>query len=448
MANQPSSDRHRLISALIPSISIQPSAPSLKPILNHLAAPLPWFLLLTFYGFTLSGPFSLGKLVITALVGLWLVLAPTPLPLRVSPWPAAYLAAITLTTLTSSDLWVSVFSLYGTYQAGLLAAVCLIPYWACVTTSQRSGIEQGIRWGTALTGILAVAQYAGIAGATPFPLPLHRVYSTLGSPVYLGAAIALCFPFAKTPTEKVLALATLWMTGSRGAWMAVAAGAVYTRWPTISARVRVWGLTAISAGLVAAMYLRPPSDLGRVVTWAAAVDAFHLRPLVGWGAGNFLMVAALWRNPAWVEVYGVTTQDHAHNLFLEAASTSGIVGLSTLCGLLWTMWIRSDRVARSSLLGVFIVGLLNPLPLVVKALCLALVASSPSHLQPAIRSSPVISRIVKIYFILAFFAVAWLVHLDRVMTFYGDTPWSFSSVKAAYYVGIIKEVVTREKFKF
>ena len=335
-----------------------------------IAIPL---LLLTFYGYTLSGHWSLGKLVIVALVGLWLALGPV---YRAGVFPLAYLAAITTTTLTSADVWLSTWSLWGTYTSGLICALALIPYWACIDPRHRPGLETGIRVGAFIMATVGLLQWAGVSWLTPDELFTgRRVYATLGSPIYVGAAAALCYPYCKSQIEKLFLVAVLVASGSRGAWVAVACGTIYLNWPRFTIRARTWGLVAVGAGLIGALWLRPVSDLGRIVTWAAAIDAFKARPWFGWGAGNFLMVAEIWRNPAWLEVYGQTTQDHAHNLFLEAAACSGLLGISGIAGLLYALWTGSDRVTRSALLGVFLVGMLNPLPMVVKALCLALAAS-------------------------------------------------------------------------
>lgn len=400
--------------------------------------------LIAFFGFTLSAPFSLGKLLAVSLCGVWLALGRCR---RLGVWPLFYIASIVLTTWTSPDLQVSALGLWGTYNTGLLCALSLVPFWTHVGAEDRVALERGIRWGALLMVAVGLCQKFGVALLTPYPLPTgERVYSTLGSPIYVGAVGALCMPFCKSLYERGLLIALLWATGSRGAWLAVAIGAIYEAWPQISARLKLWGMVATGGGLIAAMTLRPPSDLGRIAVWAAAWDAFKARPWLGWGAGNYLMVAELYRNPLWEEVYGKTTQDHAHNIFLEAMAQSGIVGLVALCGLLCSLWMntRECRTTRAALLGCFIVGLLNPLPMVAKALALMLAATCAEETRVTNRA---LSSLYRALFLGVFFVTAFLVHCDRLVTFYGAESWSFSSVKAAYRAGIIKEVVERRRFK-
>lgn len=58
-----------------------------------------------------------------------------------------------------------------------------------------------------------------------------------------------------------------------------------------------------------------------------------------------------------------------------------------------------------------------------------------------------ISWLVKAFAIFFFIVTFFLVHLDRLMTHYNDTPWSFSSVKAAVITGIVRQERPRWSFK-
>lgn len=398
-------------------------------------------LLVVFNAYFLQGRFSLGKLLITGMIGYWLSTGPI-FKNRVVP-ALLYLLTVVIASFFSADVWLSFWGIFGTYSHGLLAAMVLIPFYVCFDISSRPAIEKGIRVGAVIMSLVGIGQRFGV-GWCPFPLFTgDRVYATLGSPIDVGAICALCFPFARTAPEKVLLVLCLWASGSRGAWIATALGAIYYYWPVISPRIRIWGLILSGVGLISAMTYRPPSDLGRVAVYHAAVSSFFARPWLGWGPGNFLMVAELWRNPLWDEVYGPTTQDHAHNLFLEALSTSGIIGFIGLCILLWILWSRSDRPARSGLLGLFIVGMLNPLFMASKAIALMLCASSEKK-EPA--TKPQI-MFVKSMSLISLALVFMLIHWDIMIKVHGKYPWSVSSIISAYYLGIIKETPTRLKFK-
>lgn len=399
-------------------------------------------LLLLFYGWSLSAHWSLGKLLIVSVVGLWLALGHT---YRLGVLPLAYLAVLAVTSAISVDPWLSYWGLWGTYSSGLLAALSIVPYWTSIGPEDRQGLERGLRVGGCAVALVAGAQLYGLFLPEALAEYGFRAIGTLGHPAYLGAALVMCYPFCRG-YEKGLIWAGLLASGSRGPWIACAVGMAYQTWPTISRRVKYWGSVAVLVLMCAAFYIRPMSDLGRIATWRAAWDAFMSRPWFGWGPGAYLVIADVFRNPLWIEAYGWTTQDHAHNLLLEAGATSGILGALTLGGFLYALWRATayNRPARAALLAVFICGMLNPLPLVVKALCLAIAASScPTENRP-LRNA---HKLCQVFALASFLSVMCLIYFDRIMTYYSGTPWSFSSQEAAYWVGLVKERVTRAMFK-
>lgn len=393
--------------------------------------------LIAAYGYSLAGTYSLGKLAAVALGGLWLALGPVYRRPGADRLLLAYLAALAAVAPWSANPWFSLWHMFGTYTAGLIAALVLVPYWACLDARHRPGLVAGLRRGAALLAAVAILQRAG-GWLLPYPLFAgERAYSTLGSPVYVGAMCALLLPFCASWPERLLLLAGLWTTGSRAGWLGCALGAAYLAWPAWPRRWR-WIVILATAGTARAALARwhgGPSDLGRVFVWHAALQAYAARPWAGWGPGNYVGVAELYRHPGWHEVYGMTTQDHAHNAVLEAAATSGTIGLLGLAALWWALWRATavDRAARAALLGLAVVALLEPVPPVVKAVALAIAATA----VPAETAAPGLSRAIRLFACNIFFAVLFLILLDRLMTFYGDAPWSASSGLAAYLSGVI-----------
>jgi O-antigen ligase len=232
------------------------------------------------------------------------------------------------------------------------------------------GFVLGARIAGALVAIVAVLQFFGVGWVLSGPLPdYNRAYSTLGSPVYSGAFLAFCLVFAGRFDGAVI-IAGLLATVSRGAWVAAALGLAYRDWPQLTATKKRLFLYGVAIGAMFLFSFKPPSDLGRVVLWRTALEAWLARPWLGWGPGCFYEIAERWRDPAWDEAFGIASQDHAHNLFLEALATTGIIGLAGLICLLYMLWGISCRRTRAALLSVFVVGMINPLPLAVKAMCL------------------------------------------------------------------------------
>jgi hypothetical protein len=394
---------------------------------------IPAFLIL-FYGFWLVGSFSLGKFVAVGVCGLWLSLG--AVKWKDSVGPLAYLAAVSIAAVFSVDPWLSFWGLQGTYSTGLLCALSLIPFWTCLDSSDRESWESGIRWGAVVCSAIGLLQLRGVW--VPSPLPGgSRVYSTMGSPVYLGALLVLAFPLLGSNLERLIVLACLVATKSRGAWLALVLAQVYRNWDRISLRVKVWGGAAVVAGAFGSFLLRPASDIGRLLVWTAAIQAFKAKPLFGWGTGNFIAISELFHTPAWDRVYGTVanTQDQAHNIFLEAASTGGVLTLIAICYMLRNLWGKADKKIRVGLLGVFVVGLLNPLPLVVKALSIGLVAVGVKGEENRFASIPV--RAIQVSFLCC---LSILVYWDLMIGVHGDYPWSLSSLKSAMAVNAIRTV--------
>lgn len=392
----------------------------------------------------LAGPYSTGKLIVTAILGMWLAFGVTQTR-RTDLLGALYLATLVVSTLVSVDLDLSVFGLQLTYCVGLLAAFVLVPFWTCSTNQDFRSLQIGLRIAGVGLALVGLAQKFGVEFVTPFPLPFgERAYSTMGSPVYAGQIAAMLLPFAVGKIELGLLCAFLWATGSRGAWLAAAVGFFYLRWPQFSPRVRFYVVSGCLSAFLLALCLRPPSDLGRACLWSAAVEAFAMRPWVGWGTGSFLIVADIWRDSAWVEAFGRSTQDHAHNAWLEALSSGGIIGFFGLVVLWYATSRTQNRIGRASLIAVAISSLVNPLPLPVKALAI-MISAMGQESQPA---SKFISGVVKCFSLACLLAVTWLVHLDRMVIGYTRYAWSISSGQAAFKTNMIRVLRQRREFKF
>lgn len=83
----------------------------------------------------------------------------------------------------------------------------------------------------------------------------------------------------------------------------------------------------------------------RLDTWTKTVDLVAARPLTGHGLGNYAMLGVFYRD----DVRGAEHQKNAHNLLLNAAAETGVIGCGTLL-LLLVLGIRdalrSVRAAR------------------------------------------------------------------------------------------------------
>ncbi len=192
-----------------------------------------------------------------------------------------------------------------------------------------------------------------------------RVSGTLGNPSYLAAYLLINFAFiifaisrAKTRTQRAWLFAlfafeffTFLNTGTRGAYVALAAGAIViyilnifiTSNPKTRMRLLVVlvGLLAFGAAGIGAyasfpklqniLVLNRLFDVKGAVTgfeprswtWGSAIEGIKEKPILGWGAENYPNAFDKYYNP---KHYGIESFfDRTHNVFLEYLISGGMV---------------------------------------------------------------------------------------------------------------------------
>ncbi len=387
--------------------------------------------------------YSLAKLAAIAVIGLLLALHRRPGHRVEDRFGLAYLAVIAFGAVIGVDARLSAIGLHGTYGTGLLEALVLVPLWLYLRREDFADLRTGVRWSAAFVALLALAQRGGIEALTPFPLANgYRADSALGNPVYSGAWLAMSLVFARRPIERATILAGLWATGSRGAWVAALAAETYRIWPELSSRSKLWLFGAAAALLAFALHIRPLSDIGRLVVWKCVAQAAPMKPWLGWGTGSFVAVAEICRDAEWAEAFGITTQDHAHNLLLEALISNGLIGVIATMGLCLALWMARRQTVRAAVLAAGVVSLLNPLALPLKALLVALAASAIPSQSP---KSHTFERLSLGLAAFCFVAVGWIVHLDRMIMRYGKVPFLKAPVFAALDAGLLRVVPAEKK---
>lgn len=213
----------------------------------------------------------------------------------------------------------------------------------------------------------SVAEYpsllANIGGTTVlratafFPDPhMFALYMGLALPLALGFAI-----LADTPQRKLFFYSAFFLiviadllSFSRGAYLGLGFGALLTGALLLrrAKRVRTHifiaaafsGLlgmfladTPVQQRLLSSFSLSDGSNQGRVALWSEATEHISERPFLGYGIGNYPLTVkptAEYREPI-----------YAHNLFLDIATETGIVGavlffLAFLSSFLWLLKTR------------------------------------------------------------------------------------------------------------
>lgn len=310
------------------------------------------------------------------------------------------------------------------WWAGLYAAT-----WLSLTDLRQRGLPSNWVINAVLIAavpvmLLAVAQvqgwYAGWVALDSVPVAYMppRPPSTLGNANALGTVLAMLLPvsiarlrYARQPLMQVLlgvwiagAVLVLYLTFSRGAWLAAVAGVtalwglslsvqhtslVWEWWRQRSRRMRVSmfvlgvvaGIVAVSMLLVSARAFETPRrDPGtRLFLWQVAWDTFREYPVVGRGPGTYgLSLLERWSFPPEHPHAG------AHNLILNIAAELGALGLTALVvtiGLIaWHGWQAvqqannsDERTYRAACLGGLValgVHSMVDIPLIVPAIVL------------------------------------------------------------------------------
>lgn len=291
---------------------------------------------------------------------------------------AAALLAWTLAAAFSIDPRFSALGTYGGYTYGLWqVASCAAVFRltaGCDAKTRRLVLKAALS-AAMLAGAYAVLQVAGLDPLVPVQdLPNHRALSTLASPVFLGAYLALWLPVAlhwalSEPGEErfgaaavALICAGLLASVSRGAWLGAALGAgVYLK---LTGRLRVprwhwcrWAAVAVLAGLAAlwsvrALERRDASSVGqentRVAIWSMAGRIFIRHPWLGNGPDTFEQGLRQVRTEDFIRLLGQGYRlGHAHNELLQVLATTGLLGLAAY---LWLIFGLS-AAARGALAG-------------------------------------------------------------------------------------------------
>lgn len=146
----------------------------------------------------------------------------------------------------------------------------------------------------------------------------------------------------------ILALAGLWMTGSRiglAAPAIVAIALAALAWRRNGSRAATLAAAGVAAGLVilAGAYLHwtPRTPAGTALEWrlqqgATALRMFAAHPVFGVGVGRFYALSPAYASPGW------GYRENAHNNFLQVLAELGLLGLGLLVALLacvlWPAW--------------------------------------------------------------------------------------------------------------
>jgi O-antigen ligase len=335
-----------------------------------------------------------------------------------------FVAVAVAATAVSPAVLSAVVGLYN-QGTGLVFVVALAGVWALGTVIDDAGrpvLEVAIVAGAAVNAIVAMLQ---MAGAMPGAIPTQGTHASglLGNPVFLGAvcvaALALLGGRFVDDPHKWVAPVVLVAVGigasserlpalmMLGVLMAELVVAVYRQHgePVRLAR-RAWfcGVTVMAwligsilwplghgKGLLGAFtsgggagavgytaQSTAQSTFGdRIGIWKVAATAVGHRPILGYGPGQFRDATSGLMPLSLVRSIGATLFSDAHNLFIEYATTTGLLGLGSL--VVWLVLAARHRRGRLLLAAALLLltGLAEPQNVVMTPLMfLALGAAS------------------------------------------------------------------------
>ncbi len=323
----------------------------------------------------------------------------------------AFLVVNGLATVLAENRYVALFGEYGRFLGLSFVADMAVLYLAIATAFRRAAdwlVLLGAVGGASLVAIAyGFIQRAGFDPIVWADASQQRPFATFGNPDMFAHFLSACFGaavgvalFAEgrralvvRALAAVLALLTMAIVSvvaTRGS--AIGLGAVLIAVPIVYLRVRNFGRRAVVATLVGTLVgiaglvgFVAASPLGariraaaqgvqledRLTIYRSGLEAFLDRPLLGFGPDNFGVAYVRHREPQSTDILsGVTLVTSAHSWLLQAATTTGVLGLASLLGLIvsfaWSAWrglARAPAIAAPAFLacvGYFGNGLVSP----------------------------------------------------------------------------------------
>lgn len=304
---------------------------------------------------------------------------------KVAAAVGAFCVVAALATLMALDRTQALFGGFPDYRGLATILACGVLGLGALTVwrSERGPLVLGraIVAAVGLTVVYSLLQRSGVLAAEW--RGAFRVGSLLGNPSNYGVFLVALSPMvawvALRDRSRLLraaalavlagALASLFWTLSRGAWVAAVCGVVAAGCLMLVGRIRisdrrralavavvVVAVIAIGAVLTPGFSKRAASvaDLGsktvewRLNAWDSTVAMVGSRPFLGFGPDNYRYAYRVFQQPGQIAGrYGYQTVEAAHNLELDTAAAFGLPGLAALLALAWFLWAVTFRTLRA-----------------------------------------------------------------------------------------------------
>jgi O-antigen ligase len=299
---------------------------------------------------------AIGAVLILALLQYGRAILPRS---RLSAVVAAFAAVSVLAALVAAEPYIAIFGEQDRYLGLTYLADMLVLYVAVAVAVRTARDAATLLGAIAVAGVIA-GGYAVVQalGADPFRWavdPRTRPFATFGNPDQLGHFISVLFGLAlgamiaatRRRRRAVFAAAAAVVLGiaafvaTRGTLLGVGAAlatVVAIRRPTrrgslvgAAAALAIAGtllVTPLGQRTIAALQAGTLPD--RVALYEIAARATLSRPLLGYGPDNFRAGFVTNRTVESLAILDPLPQTSAHNALLDAATTTGLIGLAAL----------------------------------------------------------------------------------------------------------------------
>ncbi len=221
--------------------------------------------------------------------------------------------------------------------------------------------QKGVLVSSFLLCVFALWQafFAFVYHDASIPLYQGRIVGTFGNPNSFGGYLAMLLPFLFSIRGNhsiyricliVLVMGVILLTGSRAAL--VASVFVFGVYGIFRSKIFVALAFFTLLFLGGLLFVRQSPWDNRFIIWQGAWEAFVQRPILGYGQENFSLAFTK------VKFYPL---DNAHNIFLETAIASGIIGLILFCLIFIKALTHATLPIKMSLAVFLIVAQFNPL---------------------------------------------------------------------------------------
>ncbi len=258
---------------------------------------------------------------------------------------------ILLRTFLRPDDWWRFFRVSVGVAAGI-AAYGLMQYWFHPFNLPVGGVDAGVTIGN--PGLFAPYLLANIALAALLAARAGGRARTGYLAIALLLTVALVFTGNRSSTLALVVgagIASVFYvtrTHSVRSWRAVAAIALLASAGALPFVTRASWARPVTSRIPALGRLSSGVDSTRVIQWRAAVEGIRARPLLGVGPENYQIIWSEYQSPEMHRFIADSRWDRAHNAYLDAFATAGLLGFLSLLAVWIALGWSAMKAARQS----------------------------------------------------------------------------------------------------